>query len=184
MTKLTELIRADIIRAAITKALEKEMKRIEEMEFNLADTIYATVFTKEGIEKLRGLPSGWVPEDGKIAFRVGSMGWNVVRCRAPVRLPHSRSHGCLLAADSTSAIGEAWFELAAAKKDLEETKAQIKMAIRPILNSVTTVNRLKTVWPDVVEFLPTIYSAPAVKASLPAVQIEHVNNLLKGLRHA
>lgn len=75
-----------------------------------------------------------------------------------------------LAADHPLSVE--FFTLEDRKTELDKRRDSIRVDVRAVVNSVTTVARLLAIWPEAKELLPT---SAAPKPQLPAIKVEHLN---------
>lgn len=187
MTKLTVSMRDQIVAKAIEKAginkafrdYHAERKEwacaVADESVGGADAVKALAEANKKIaaamkslpENLRSdLRAG--PLEGAVFASFGGM-----RCRVnewdgyrPAR------SGLMLPADHPLSVQFESLELKS--KELSKRKSNLESEVRAVLESVTTVGKLLSVWPEAKELIP----AQSQKASLPSVNVETLNTVI------
>jgi hypothetical protein len=185
--KLTTGIREDISKKVIRHRFLEEHQALIKQGAALAELIYNDVFKKKERELMESLPEGWLPTDNDISFQ-SSSGYNRLYFNGKFyveglpnpaleefrRFPKCRMSGAAKVYEAGEAIDKKIEELLDARKDFEERYAKTKRQVMASLNSVTTLGKLKSVWPEIAPFCPDEEPGQAL-----AIPTEQLNALLK-----
>lgn len=191
-TRINAVIRDTVIEAMLqTKfALDKaELERLEDIkdgkDEELQTLAYEACYSKKERDLMASLPTGWVGEasygqvmiDGKVTQI--NFGYNRpvphasaqdVHGTKPVSAVLDEGHPYLLKREERRVAAEAHDQF---NRDYRERRNSLKVRIRAIIESVTTIKRLIEIWPEVVDFLPEEVSDPV--SGVPAVLIADLN---------
>ncbi len=171
MTRLTKDIRTIICNRALSHAFDKRTDELRKIELGIGDRIYDCCVDDQTQKQLTKVPreflncalQGYVriaAQDHRVTFGTT----RPVRCNA-----------FLGVIEATHPLSEEWVSLRSGLKTLEDEKRATKNRIMAVLDSVTTVKRLREVWPECEPFLKGI---DAVPNTLPAVQVGDLNKML------
>lgn len=194
-TRINASIRDTVIANAIKGPLaELELKGLElvarktELQTELDNLGYETCYTKAERDRLAAIPSGWVPRslNGMVQIN-GAVKPISFGSDRPVPFDASTfTHGSrriLQVLEDGCAYLEKQKEFKAAdealdqhNREFQERRRYLKAKVTAIVESVTTVNRLIEIWPQVVDFLPEQISDPIT--GVPAIMIEDLNREL------
>lgn len=165
-------------------ALTARQAAMEAMKLEAGKLNYRDIF-KGCWQALETLPDGWLPTGSSVRAHVegGSVvnvefhqpmpipsnktGWGVVAAVIPADSPILRRQQALLNAAN---------EWSADEVALRQKERELAARVRGVIESVTTTGRLKEIWPEVVELLPT-GSQPA-GSMLPAINLKDLNEEL------
>lgn len=78
--------------------------------------------------------------------------------------------------DADHPLTTRFHELENAGKDIEDRAEALKVQVRAVVNSVSTVKQLLNVWPEAKELLPA--TVEESKSKLPAVRVENLNAMI------
>lgn len=185
--KLTTGLREQITRKVLHHRFQEEYEKLIAKGAKVADKVYNDVFSKKERDLMATLPEGWLPTDDDISIQTnegyrrlnfngsfyleGFQRSNTVEMR---RFPKSRMSGAAKVYDAGDKLGEEINKLEEAKKDLEARIANTKRQVQAALNSVTTLGKLKTEWPEIAPFCPELEAG----SNLPAIPTNKLNELL------
>jgi len=187
--RLTIARKDEIIRKVIDFRLKEQREQLEEMkaelkEFRvgLGELRYQHAFDPEDFKIIQSLPDGWLvtTQDVWVKYPDGSQQrWDFNEYR-PV--PYKWQYG----RDAVRKIPANCPVLKEEKRERElekvvnvfsnainDTIFEIRTELRKILNSVTTVKKLLTVWPEGKQFMPEEAQTMAI-----AVQTDKLNSML------
>ena len=173
MTRLTKDIRDRIMALALQNTIIKARTQVEEEEHELAEKLYQKYTTKEERDAVALLGDRWVKKERNLSINA-----NGGRIALRFRTYHFCKWGyydCLILTDKKEV--EEIREHARKKEGLKEKQDDAKIALRTLLNSVTTFKRLAEVWPEGQEYWGKVAKAEG-KAGLPAIRVEEVNAAL------
>ena len=198
MTRLTNDIKAAVIRNALVKAgIQAEKAQLELERSTLANDVRIAALggaenaKKEEhvfktlmalIEKLQGTIDKNIyisnAEDNDIFPAFGGQrvslryGRNDEGKTIYLLTPHQSK--CLFPADHE--LSKRFTQLNEREATIEKKEIEIKANVKAVLDSVTTIKRLISVWPEAKEILPE--SERLERAMLPAVKVENLNSLI------
>ncbi|MBC3540631.1 Nmad5 family putative nucleotide modification protein [Rufibacter sediminis] len=177
MTRLTNEIRDSIIGKAINEKFEPVLSKLKKEEHELALLCYKSIYDKKVLAAANKLPKEWTRQDGCLRFNAG--GYYLTFCLIDKKVPVPYSTGCATLGSLKDEALEKARAFAEKKKDIEDQKIKARYALQAVLYSVTTINKLKTVWAEGEKFY-TMYDeqSPKSKGGLPAVQIQELNEML------
>ena len=190
MTRLTNNVRDQIVRNAIAKTtIGAETEALQHARYALAEEfrIAALGGPEEAakiekmvadIEKrLKAVPKGLVIY--AFPFRRDDDMWHMNLGGLRVTLPFSAdpSHKRLAPSGATftgeHALVLRFHDLENQWKELDNKRDTLRLKVRAVLNSVTTVKKLLDVWPEAKELLPA--QLEEARVQLPAVQTASLN---------
>lgn len=173
MAKLNTSIRNDIIRGLVLKSFKDERQALLAEEHDLAAQVWAAGFKSEHLKLIRQCPASWFETTTEIKGRFDFQHINL-SAKEGLPIPHARrwaTHVSLDAKDALAVLVMDWH------RRQEEFNAKVNKAKRmaeATLASVSTVNRLIEVWPEVKPFIPE-----AAKVGLPMVPVKELNAAFK-----
>lgn len=178
--RLTNHMRECIRDALLEHRFGEEQKALVAQKESLAVRLYDHFFPKELQDKLDALPEGFVPEDYEIQVRMGEDTNHFEHFSFPGkqnRRYRSVDHNRWLVLDREDPLCKEYVVMANKKEDIAKARKELKSQIVAALNSVTTVGKLITLWPEVEPFCQQYIDQPP--AQLPALPVKSLNNLLK-----
>lgn len=190
--RITAAIRDSLIAAAKTKrfakddeALKKRREEIEAKKNALAELVYSNLFTRKEHELKDSLPKGWMLETQSIRISIENYGVIPVNFTQAKRIPRG-AHGynsVVKVFDLKSPVGKAYTalkdmqdSLKADTRELVQAKRDLGAKVEAVITSVTTTNKLREIWPEVVELLP--HASVQATVMLPAIQLDELNKEL------
>lgn len=182
MTRLTSDLRAIIRDAAVKASFAERDAEIAKCEADLAKQAYEATFVPEIRALVAQVPGNWFRNDACLNFNVGGMriqlktggnGYPV-----PYQSASGRGYGCH---DEIGVIqaGDLCDRIQAHAKAKEDQRTKAKAAYRgldALLASVSSVKKLKEIWPEGEQFYARFLDASA--PSLPAVRFAEINQVL------
>jgi len=185
MSKLTGWIRDAIVdnaveKAGINKAFAEYRKERKEWACAVADESIggSDVVAKldAANKKIAGIVKS-LPEHLQSDLRAGPLEGSIVVSLGGMRTllnewdnRRPAKSGLMLAADHPLTIQ--FEKLEARQRELSKKKSNLRDEVRAVVDSVTTINKLLTVWPEAKELIPS--RAVAAK-NLPSVNVESLN---------
>ena len=176
--KLTTGIRDSVLHQLLEHRFEKEEQGLGAAQEQLALDAYDLLFPDALRKQLEALPEGFVPTNVQVRVKLGDSRYyrhlNFPRgIRKRVRAADDNKVFLL---EPDHPIYVRLFELEARESALEEAKDLARHQANAALNSVTTVAKLVSVWPEVAPFVQKYIDAP--KPTLPALPIPSLNQML------
>lgn len=192
--RLNNSTRAKITRRALAHRFGAEVRRIVADQIVFTEKVYEDVYSKKQRDALYSLPEGWFPEASSIrivapehtvvTFNGGyglnnetmSLGFDngigILRRRVPHKdymVPTKKAY------EADHEISKQNEALADRRHDLEERILKASTLLKGSLNSVTTLGKLLSEWPELEPFCKGLYpDAP----KLPAVRRSELNAIL------
>jgi len=181
MTKLTKYTRECISKLAVEFAFNPKIEALNAAEDELAREAHAHIFKKSELDQISKVPANWIRLDSCLHFNV--MGQRIYLRTLSDGLPvpykigeyagySCRELGSIEAGDLCDRIQNHAMQV-------EKYKTERAMASRKVLalvESVTTIKKLREIWPEGEQFYQMYELAQATK--LPAVPVADVNAAL------
>lgn len=194
--RLSVGMKEQIERRLIHYRFSEEAQQLVADYAQLASDVYDDVYPEITQKKMEALPKGWLPTTGEIGAQFGETGSSYSnlsfggKCYGEISyaggregndrgtnrlVPYSDKSGCAKRYEATDPMSERYEQLEARYKDLEERIRVAKKVARAAMDSVTTINRLKEVWPEIAPFTERFETRPN---QLPAISRPDLNGLL------
>ena len=176
MRRLNVHDRKKLVDAALKRAfgdLEEQYSLREDM---LVKVFYAILFKPEVFKAISVLGSDWLTYQTSHRFNVCGMTFDL-RSREKMAYPRGKSHPIGVIKDEVQK--ERVLTLLDEQKKLAEKKSQVKAQLEALVGSVTTLKRLKEIWPEGKEVWSVLDDKEPEKIYLPAVQMEELNATLR-----
>lgn len=174
--KLTKGIRDDILHKIMKHRFAADEEAVEQQGHALAHKIYLDTFTAEDIKLMSSLPTGWLETDNDFHVQLGSEYVRLVFSEHR-RLPADKLRGCWKVYKSNHEFSLEYDTLKDARANLKEAKAVAERQIKAVLESVTTVNKLNEIWPEIAEFTAKYKEAPGKVPMLVPNELNKTLNL-------
>lgn len=174
MSRLTVTTRERIAEAAVAFTFDPKKKVLDEIEAALAHEAHATVFSKAELDKAGKAPAGWIRRDTRLRFNVGGMTIDLNTSQAGLPVPYNSPMRV-----GSIEPGELCDRIQGHAKERDGLRIARKDAatkLTAMLASVTTVKKLREVWPEGEQFYAKYEAAPA--PSVPAIRVEEINAIL------
>jgi len=172
---LTNAMRETVARDAVNAAFDERRKTLAEVEAALALKLYCLFVPAVNRELMAKLPDNYFATRTEIEANVGGRHIKLV-ASVPCKVPYAKSGGrigTLLPDDPmTIAIDEHLRN----KATLAEDEKKARAVLDAMLKSVTTVEKLRALWPDGEPHYRNL--APKATATVPALIVEDVNRML------
>lgn len=194
--RLTTSIKEQLERELIRYRFSEEASTLVGDYAQLAHDVYDDVYSELTRKKMEALPKGWLPHRGGIGVQFGDIGSSYAelnfsgKCYGEISyaggregndrganrlVPYSDVSGCTKRYEATDPMAERYDSLEARYKDLEERIRVAKKVARSAMDSVTTINRLKEVWPEIAPFTERFETRPN---QLPTISRPDLNGIL------
>lgn len=181
--RLTNDVRDGIAYTAITQSFAARVAAFDAAEDALAREAYNSLFPAAEQKLVAKVPENWFRLDACLRFNVGGQRIDISVSGEGLPVPykqrgttgggyHCNQLGVIPLGDLCDRIQEH----AAAKERFKEERRAAERAVKAMLNSVTTISKLKKVWPEGAPFYAQIEGATVV--SLPAIRATEVNAML------
>jgi Nucleotide modification associated domain 5 len=174
--KLTNWQRDKIIAAAIASKFQKQEKDFIKREDALARKAYNHLFDEGLRRKIKSMPDKWFQKCGSMRFNVGGQ-QHYLQLSENKMLPTPYESHCALLGVLDGAIGDEVRAFANEKEQAKTDKRTAEAKLKSLLYSISTLKRLKELWPEGAEFYKGM-DEDAVKGGLPALRFDDVNQLL------
>jgi hypothetical protein len=172
--KLTKEIRERIVGMATGEYFTPKKKAIDAQEHDLGMELYHHVFNADELAKVSALPRFWLRHDGCLRFNCG--GYDI-RFTVKTAVPVPYSTHCASLGSVTGALSDKAQAFAQSKQDLGRDYDRAKIALMKMLESVSTVKRLKQIWPEGEKFYAQYLDTPE-RPGVPAIQVTEINKML------
>lgn len=174
MRRLSKYDRNKMVNVALARAFDEEYEKLEKEEDALAKALYEAAFGIDTLAKVKSVMD-WVDLSHFHRFEVCGLTFEVRSIKA---MPEPRI-SYPVARINKPELRDKIMDVKARKKELDEKKASSKAMIEALVESVTTLKRLKEIWPDGKEVWSCIKEDAPLKTCLPAVHIDKVNEILR-----
>lgn len=181
--RLNSGYRAEIVRAAISAAFDKDEKELTRREHRLAARCYDAVVPLKTRRAISAMPAGWLPTGKSIRFNVGGQS---VTFAFGKEMPVSRTydrHFDNFGAVSEGALIDEVRKWQGDREDFKTRRTRAEATLQAMVNQASTTQALEDVWPEGKKFWRGLEARIPVSAQLPAVRIAELNVML-GLREA
>lgn len=165
--RLDKWMRQRIIRDALNHKFNPIVQQIDKDERSLGDACWAEAYGEEGKRlSARKELYPWMLMRSTARVRFGTS-WETVTfsCALPLKDRHENNTP-ILAVDIGSLLFNTWSELKERRRELQEQKRVAESMLQKLLGSVTTLRKLKEVWPEGAPF----YAHLEAKAERERVQ--------------
>lgn len=189
--RFTSSIRDSIVSAMLRHAFEDEAKALVKRRADLALAVYEDVYSEADRKKMAALPDGWLPSAESISARFGgsyeslrfsgALYGDLANLAGDVeplhrRIKETHRHGCSKNFDGSHPIAERHLELDGIQRELLDRVRSAKRQAISVVSSVSTIGRLKEVWPETAPFLARYEKKPP---SLPAIPRDDLNHAFR-----
>lgn len=174
--RMTLVQREKIVKRAIKAAFDKETAALAKREDALARRCYAAIFPPKVRRAVASLPEAWFETTSKI--RLNLCGKHIeLDVSERLRVPHNGGWVRIGTLDNET-LSEAVAALFADKKNLAERRARAEASAQAVVNSTTTFEKLREVWPEAEPHITDVEGTVEKKVPLPAAQISELNAML------
>jgi len=177
--RLTNDYRESILSNAMgdsNKAFKKQAAELQKEEDKLATKCYKAIYPIDIIRKANALPDNWLRVDTCLRFNVNGMDIRLYSAKGH-RVPNA--NGCKPLGVITGELADEVTAFANKKQDIDKSYRELRHKISAMLNSVSTVKSLQTVWPDGKPFYEFLLKPVGEKTGLPSVLISEINSALQ-----
>lgn len=174
MTRLTNHIRGNILSRLVAYRFDARATELQEKEYTFSEKVYEHMLQAEKIDRelLYSLPDQWVPSIGTLEARIRH-DWRQLNLRNARRVPQfikERSYQVHLMDE----LADEHFRLSGARDDYVRERSEASQMARIALESVSSVETLIKVWPEVEPFA-LAWIDVGVKKGLPLVPADVLN---------
>lgn len=178
MARLTNDIRRVIKERAVKFATDSKFKEIDRKRMEFGEKVYDAIVGPY-LNEMEKLPEGFFKKQDEIDFYLEG-GYRKIHFKEEKLIPHRylSSKGLM--------VGNSWnfsVEFLAIEDEYDiakKTRTTLEKQIDVVLDSVTTTDRLKRVWPEVEPFLGGL---EAKEVYLPMVQVSVINDIITAFKH-
>ncbi|WP_238878662.1 Nmad5 family putative nucleotide modification protein [Achromobacter xylosoxidans] len=182
--RLTKEFRDALIGKALKHAFTAREKDHETATTALADALYE--YTHGAAEKIaKKLPQGWVSHDLEIRIDAAGFSWNPNHTGLKnYSLKMSKARAFPRYEDKAIKVGgahplnELAQAVAAEHAAIRDEKDALRVKLRALVYSVTTLPRLREAWPECEQFLPDAAPKIISTAIVPVELVPQVNKAL------
>ncbi|CAB3850231.1 hypothetical protein LMG26846_01954 [Achromobacter insuavis] len=183
--RLTKEFREELIGKALKRAFSAREKAHQEATIALADAVYAHEYGQTG-KIADKLPQGWCDSDKQIWIEAAGFSWrsgtdgkqyNGLHMSKSRRVPRYQN-GKPVKIGGAHPLNDQAQAVATEHAAIRDDKEALRVKLRALVYSVTTLPRLREAWPECEQFLPD--SAPKT-VSTAIVPVELVPELNKAL---
>lgn len=172
--------------------LREERDRIQKLREERSKHGYELAFTPAERKRLAEAPEGWFPTLSSVRVQVEGGVVEDVQFEKAERVPYEVKDNRWSKVAAVVTGDELYFKLDKQIDEAEEALSQRDSALREkknelrnravaVIESVTTVNRLLEIWPEVHDFLPEENAGPG--GGVPAILVSDLNDQF-GLKKA
>jgi len=181
MSKLTKYTRERIAAQAVAFAFDPKEEALKAQEDALAREAHAAVFKKAELDAIKKVPANWIRLDPCLRFNVGGQRLYLRTIDDGLPVPYKIGDYAGYSCREIGAIepGDLCDRIQTHAQAVEKCKTELRQAyikVIALLDSVTTIKRLREVWPEGEPFYSKYEAQPAQK--LPAVPASEVNAML------
>lgn len=183
MTRLTNSTRESIAMTAIAHAFDPRAEGLAKAEDALAREAYGFLIPDAETKTVATLPDNWFRRDSCLRFNAGGYRVTLRTTGDALPVPYAprgssdRGYGCNeIGVIPHGDLADRIQDHVRAKETLKEERQKTYRQVLTMLGAVTTINRLKEVWPEGEPFFARY--AESGPASLPAVRVNEINAAL------
>lgn len=180
--RLTNDIRRVIVKRLNEHAFDKREAALLAEEHALAAKVYDAIYPAKHQKTMTALPKGYLPTRNEVTIYVGG-------ARIGLDLSEERVCGCnteRFAVAASDPLGKAALDFAKKKETLADERSAAGREARSVLNSVTSVGKLREVWPEIDAFVKDIgpESRPVTALAKPIAALNRSLGLPPGAKAA
>jgi hypothetical protein len=175
--KLTKSIREFISDKIIQDAFKEKFESLNKQANELACLVYYDLYPKKQIQQMEALPKGWLPEKSTVTAQFGtsSRGYVTLELGFEIKVPHEGYRGCSKVYDDEHEFTEKYGEYSAFREEITEQKRKATTKTNAVLDSVTTTNKLRSIWPEIENYIAEAERNFSTGVNLPAPIILDLN---------
>jgi len=176
--RLTVRLKDQILSGVIKDTFKKREENLKQEMRALGDVVLNKVVGKHE-DAIKNAPDGFYPVAGHIRVRFGESRFTVgqIPLSTERRIPYSMLN--LRTQVDDKGIIKRYETLQKKEARLKKDKDDLKRQVRAMLESCTTLKKLKDLWPEVESYLP---AASQPTANLPAIVAEDLNKTIAALK--
>ena len=179
--RLTNDLRETIASQAVAHAFDPRRAALAKQEEALAEEAYNHVFPESERKLIAKIPSNWVRFDQCLRFNVAGLTVNLNAAGEGFPVPYQinghRGYSCHRL--GTIEAGDLADRIQAHAKAVEDMRSERRVALKQIgamLAKITTLKRLREIWPEGAQFYAKWEAAPA--QTLPTIRVDEINAML------
>lgn len=181
--KLTKQLKEKIAEDILNHRFKADEQKLKAERHALAVAIYNERYNKADRDLMATLEDGWLPESDDFRARIGG-NFDVFilpeKKRFRYRDGQHRFGPVLVAIDEDHKLSKRYDELTGREGDAKKARKASEVDVWAILNSVSTVDKLRDRWPEAIKIIdPIIATVPKSTANLPAIPMPELNARLK-----
>lgn len=178
--RLNNALRSSIKSTLLSEAFDARQTALDEAEHELAAEVHAGLYTTKIRELIKQLPGDFLPTVNEMFVRIEGEGEVRVELKSPLPVSEADSkyrkiHHVYPANHPFSRRYGKWAE---AKNQFRRERKEAQSGADAILNSVSTIKKLREVWPEVSPIIDIVLNRGPAAMSLPAAPTKELNKLL------
>lgn len=179
--RLTNRIRSSILKQLISDRFDKDDKELKLRECRLALEVYHDNYSVDELELMDKFPEGAFHRMREIGVQFGAC-YTYLKCVVPgkekettLRIFAKHQHTVMKVYPVSHKLTKAYEKLSNDRKALKEQRRDAEYKAQAVLDSASTMGKLKSIWPEIEPYLKKFETTPA---GLPSVPVEAVNRIL------
>lgn len=178
--KLTKDLKDKITAAILDHRFAAERKKLKEDREALAVAVYSAKYSKADRDLMAKLPAGWLMMRSNFFADING---NFTQLDLPSPFPFGYGHrsngACLIVIGPGDKLSERYEAVAERRALMDDAAKEAKIDIEGIIDSVTTVAKLRDRWPEAVKIIDAVVDKlPKPAATLPATPMPELNQRL------
>lgn len=174
---LTNDMRDKIVTNVLKATFDERNQVHKQQGHDIALAFYTDVFGAKMIADMNAIPNGWLPTVQKFSIKVAGE-WAEIHLAEFMRVPATKTGGCWAVYEATHELVDLYAAWKNAEDDLKKQKGELKVKVRALLDSVTTIKKLLEAWPEAVDYLPP----PPAPTAVPAIRADELNATIQQLK--
>ena len=182
--RLTNDLREAIASEAVAHAFDPRKAALTKAEGALAEEAYNHVFPESERKLITKIPSNWVRFDSCLRFNVAGLTIDLNAAGDGFPVPYQingqhgqRGYSCYRL--GSIEVGDLATRIQAHAKAVDDMKSERRVALKQLqamLAKITTLKRLREIWPEGAQFYAKWEAAPA--QTLPTIRVDEINAML------
>lgn len=179
--RLTKDYRLTVVAKLLQHRFADADQEMAAAERALATQVYCDVYPPKVRQLMEDLPSGFFERITKLRVQFGTEVTELELPAARMAAEKHRGYRTMFAQyEDNQPMFQTWLDFSRRKTDLAQLRKAAEAPAWAVLDSVSTLERLKAVWPEVVPFLPpTNPGSPTRALALPMESVNLLFNLKK-----
>lgn len=150
---------------------QEEGDKIERRKKRFAIKVFNRIFKPADRRRMNKLPDGWLPTTNDFRVQFGS-DYTTLWMGEEKRLPYSANHSCLENYPADHPLSVEYENLRRQQIAHRDAITEARTHVRATLRSITTLKRLRELWPETKQFTKDL---PSPDRNFPVVPRETLN---------